>query len=164
MRRTVTDTDMDKPKARRRQPITAKEYGPDPIDVHVGKRLRLRRTLLGMSQEQLAGAVGVTFQQIQKYERGSNRVSASRLYDVARVMGVSISFFFEDIGTDITDGRPTQNLPEQAGLGESPMPAYEQNELSRNETLELVRAYWRLANSDMRKNVLELLRSMGRRD
>lgn len=162
MRRTVTN--MDKPKTRRRQPITAKEYGPDPIDVHVGKRLRLRRTLLGMSQEQLAAAVGVTFQQIQKYERGSNRVSASRLYDVARVLGVSISFFFEDINTDITSGRPTQNLPEQAGLAEAPMPAYEQDELSRNETLELVRAYWRLPNGDMRKNVLELLRSMGRRD
>ncbi|MFA7428934.1 MAG: helix-turn-helix transcriptional regulator [Rhodospirillaceae bacterium] len=155
---------MDKPKTRRRQPITAKEYGPDPIDVHVGKRLRLRRTLLGMSQEQLANAVGVTFQQIQKYERGSNRVSASRLYDVARVLGVSISFFFEDINADVTDGRPTQHLPGQAGMSDTPMPIYEQDELSRNETLELVRAYWRLSSSDMRKNVLELLRSMGRRD
>jgi transcriptional regulator with XRE-family HTH domain len=162
MRRTVTN--IEQPKTRRRQPITAKEYGPDPIDVHVGKRLRLRRTLLGMSQEQLAGAVGVTFQQIQKYERGSNRVSASRLYDVARVLGVSISFFFEDINSDVTDGRPTQNLPGQAGMSDTPMPMYEQDELSRNETLELVRAYWRLASSDMRKNVLELLRSMGRRD
>lgn len=157
-------TNIEKPKTRRRQPITAKEYGPDPIDVHVGKRLRLRRTLLGMSQEQLANAVGVTFQQIQKYERGSNRVSASRLYDVARVLGVNIAFFFEDINSDVTAKRPTQNLPEQAGLSEPPMPAYEQDELSRNETLELVRAYWRLPNHDMRKNVLDLLRSMGRRD
>lgn len=154
----------EKPKARRRQPITAKEYGPDPIDVHVGKRLRLRRTLLGMSQEQLANAIGVTFQQVQKYERGSNRVSASRLYDVARVLGVNIAFFFEDINATTTAGRPTQNLPEQAGLSDTPMPPYEQDELSRNETLELVRAYWKLPNSDMRKNVLELLRSMTRRD
>lgn len=155
----------DKPKARRRQPITAKEYGPDPVDVHVGKRMRLRRTLLGLSQEQLAAAVGVTFQQIQKYERGSNRVSASRLYDVARVLGVEISFFFEDIGKDVTDGRPTQHLPEQAGLADvAGLPSYEQDPLSRNETLELVRSYWKLPSTDMRKNVLELLRSMGRRD
>lgn len=157
-------TKMDKPKGRRRQPITAKEYGPDPIDVHVGKRLRLRRTLLGMSQEQLAAAVGVTFQQIQKYERGSNRVSASRLYDIARVLGVGIAFFFEDINEDVTAKRPTQNLPEQAGLAESPMPVYEQDELSRSETLELVRAYWRLPSGDMRRHILDLLRSMGRRD
>lgn len=151
-------------KAPRRQPITAKEFGPDPIDVHVGKRLRLRRTLIGLSQEQLAAAVGVTFQQIQKYERGSNRVSASRLYDVARVLGVEIGFFFEDIGTDLTANRPTQNLPIQAGLSEPALPAYEADPLARNETLELVRAYWKLPHTDTRKNVLDLLKGMGRRD
>lgn len=150
----------------RRQPITAKEYGPDPIDIHVGKRLRLRRTLLSMSQEQLAAAVGVTFQQIQKYERGSNRVSASRLYDIARVLGVSISFFFEDISGDVTANRPTQNLPEEAGieLSERPSPAYESDEMSRSETLELARCYWKLANNEMRKHVLDLLRAMSRRE
>lgn len=159
-------TDNDNNKSRRRQPITAKEYGPDPVDIHVGKRLRLRRTLLGMSQEQLAAAVGVTFQQIQKYERGSNRVSASRLYDIARVLGVEISFFFEDINGEITDRRPTQHLPEEAGieLGDRPMPAYEMDEMSRSETLELVRYYWRLPNLEMRKHVLDLLRTMSRRD
>lgn len=160
----ITLTETETPKPRRRQPITAKEYGPDPVDVHVGKRLRLRRTLLGMSQEQLAAAVGVTFQQIQKYERGSNRVSASRLYDVARVLGVEIGFFFEDIGSDVTTGRPTQNLPEQAGLSEPAVPAFEADPLAKNETLELVRAYWKLPHADMRKHVIELLRSMGRRD
>jgi len=149
---------------RRRQPITAKEYGPDPVDVHVGKRLRLRRTLLGMSQEQLAAAVGVTFQQIQKYERGSNRVSASRLYDIARVLGVDISFFFDDISEDVTAGRPTQHLPQAVGLAENPMPAFEQDELSRSESLELLRHYWKLPSSAMRKHILDLLKSMGRRD
>ena len=137
----------------------------DETDLHVGKRLRRRRRLLGMTQQELASQVGVRFQQIQKYERGSNRVSASRLYDVARVLGVEISFFFEDIGKDVTDGRPTQHLPEQAGLADvASLPSYEQDPLSRNETLELVRSYWKLPSSDMRKNVLELLRSMGRRD
>jgi transcriptional regulator with XRE-family HTH domain len=159
-------TENEQTKTRRRQPITAKEYGPDPVDVHVGKRLRLRRTLLGMSQEQLAAAVGVTFQQIQKYERGSNRVSASRLYDIARVLGVEISFFFEDIGGEITAKRPTQHLPQEAGieLSDRPMPAYEMDEMSRSETLELVRCYWRLPNIDMRKHILDLLRTMSRRE
>lgn len=151
-------------RAPRRQTITAKEYGPDPIDVHVGKRLRLRRTMIGLSQEQLAAAVGVTFQQIQKYERGSNRVSASRLYDVARVLGVDIGFFFEDIGTELTANRPTQNLPMQAGLAEPAVPAYEADPLARNETLELVRAYWKLPHSNTRKNFLDLLKGMGKRE
>lgn len=151
-------------KTMRRQPITAKEYGPDPIDVHVGRRLRLRRTLLNISQEQLALAVGVTFQQIQKYERGTNRVSASRIYDLARVLGVEISFFFGDIDHNITANRPTQDLPLQAGLGENPSPPYEQNPVSRSETMELIRSYWRLPSNEMRRHVLDLLHSMSRRD
>ncbi len=156
---------LEKPaRAPRRATITAKEYGPDPVDVHVGKRLRLRRTLAGLSQEQLAGAVGVTFQQIQKYERGSNRISASRLYDVARVLGAEIGFFFEDIGTDTTANRPTQNLPSQSGLAEPAVPAYEADPLARNETLELVRAYWKIPHTPTRKNFLDLLKGMGKRD
>ena len=71
--------------------------GPDPIDVHVGSRLRMRRNMLGMSQEKLGEAVGLTFQQIQKYERGANRVGASRLYQFARVLDVPVSFFYDDV-------------------------------------------------------------------
>src|ERR1700731_4074916 len=70
---------------------------PNPIDVHVGTRVRLRRTLLGMSQEKLGDALGLTFQQVQKYERGANRIGASRLYDLSRVLDVPVSFFFDDI-------------------------------------------------------------------
>ncbi|WP_245183216.1 MULTISPECIES: helix-turn-helix domain-containing protein [unclassified Haematospirillum] len=151
-------------KIRRRQPITTKEYGPDPVDIHVGKRLKLRRRLMKLSQEQLGEAVRVTFQQIQKYERGHNRVSASRLYDIASVLGVDVSFFFKDIGQDVTEHRPTQNLLQNAGLGENPMPAYEQDPLSRNETMELVRLFWKLPSTEMRRNILELLNSMSRRD
>lgn len=157
-------TQTQRPFERRRQPITAKEYGPDPVDVHVGSRLRLRRTLLGLSQEQLAAAVGVTFQQIQKYERGSNRVSASRLYDIARVMGVAIQYFFEDIDDRITAHRPTQNLPEQAGLTEMPRAPYEEDPMKKNETLELVQAYWKLPLDEQRDTVLKMLKAMGRRD
>ena len=78
-------------------PGTDREGRPSPIDVHVGSRIRLRRTLLGMSQERLGEALGLTFQQVQKYERGVNRVGASRLFDLSRVLDVPISFFFDDL-------------------------------------------------------------------
>jgi len=129
---------------------------PDPVDVYVGRRLRKQRTLLRLSQEQLARAVGVTFQQIQKYERGSNRVSASRLYDIAKVLGVPISFFFDHIEDEI-DGRPEAHID---GFGEPPAPAYTQSDLTRSETLDLVAAYWKLPSDDIRRKALALLRSM----
>ncbi|ABC24392.1 helix-turn-helix domain-containing protein [Rhodospirillum rubrum] len=139
---------------------------PDPVDVHVGRRLRLRRTLLGMSQEQLANAVGVTFQQIQKYERGSNRVSASRLYDISKVLGVPVAFFFEDIGDEVTSARLAPIVPDitGSGLSEPAIPAYEQDPLQKNETLELIRAYWRLPTDTVRKRALDLLKSLSGRD
>ena len=70
---------------------------PNPVDVHVGSRMRLRRTMLGLSQEKLGEAIGLTFQQVQKYERGANRIGASRLFDLARVLDVPVSFFFDDM-------------------------------------------------------------------
>src|SRR5271168_979573 len=78
-------------------PAEGGETRPSPIDVHVGSRIRLRRTLMGMSQERLGESLGLTFQQVQKYERGVNRVGASRLYDLSRVLDVPISFFFDDM-------------------------------------------------------------------
>src|SRR6201998_3236858 len=76
---------------------------PNPIDVHVGGRVRLRRTLLGMSQEKLGEAIGLTFQQVQKYERGANRIGASRLFDLSRVLDVPVSFFFDDIKAETVE-------------------------------------------------------------
>ncbi|MBE1236579.1 helix-turn-helix transcriptional regulator [Phaeovibrio sulfidiphilus] len=144
----------------------SEETGPDPVDVHVGCRLRLRRTLLNLSQEQLANSVGVTFQQIQKYERGSNRISASRLYDISKVLGVPVSFFFEDIGQDIIDSRKLKVSPADsvALLEEAPVPAYERDPFQKSETLELIRAYWRLQNSAVRQNALALLKSLTSRE
>ncbi|HIC80951.1 MAG TPA: XRE family transcriptional regulator, partial [Kiloniellaceae bacterium] len=75
--------------------------GPNPVDVHVGGRVRLRRTLLGMSQEKLGEAIGLTFQQVQKYERGANRVGASRLFDLSRVLDVPVGFFFDEMPSDV---------------------------------------------------------------
>src|ERR1700745_3000245 len=77
---------------------------PNPIDVHVGARVRLRRTLLGMSQEKLGDAIGLTFQQVQKYERGANRVGASRLFELSRVLDVPVSFFFDELGPESAGG------------------------------------------------------------
>ena len=81
---------------------------PNPIDVHVGQRVRQRRTLLGMSQEKLAEAIGLTFQQVQKYERGANRVGSSRLFDLARVLDVPIAYFFEDMEANVAAKSPSR--------------------------------------------------------
>src|SRR6201993_2349394 len=81
---------------------------PNPIDVHVGQRVRQRRTLLGMSQEKLAEAIGLTFQQVQKYERGANRVGSSRLFDLSRVLDVAVSYFFEDMAPGVQDKTPSK--------------------------------------------------------
>src|ERR1700740_3487963 len=95
-----------------------RESRPSPIDVHVGSRIRLRRTLLGMSQERLGEALGLTFQQVQKYERGVNRVGASRLFDLSRVLDVPISFFFDDMPESLTNthGGPNRRA---SGLSET---------------------------------------------
>ncbi len=147
-------------------PPAEREAGPSPIDMHVGARIRLRRTLLGMSQERLGEALGLTFQQVQKYERGVNRVGASRLFDLSRVLDVSISFFFDDLPEHLAGLHGTHHttLPaggfaeRQAGFG----PGSRQDEtLKSRETLELARAYYRITDPSIRKRVLDLIKSMG---
>src|SRR5690242_3044722 len=124
---------------------------PNPIDVHVGTRVRLRRTLLGMSQEKLGEAIGLTFQQVQKYERGANRVGASRLYDLSRVLDVPVSYFFEEFG----DALPTSN-----GNGEAAGDPYQANPMMKRETLELVRAYLRISDPQIKRRVFELTKAL----
>jgi transcriptional regulator with XRE-family HTH domain len=136
--------------------------GPDPIDIHVGKRIKLRRTLLHISQEQLAGDIGVTFQQVQKYESGHNRVSASRLFDISCVINCPISYFFADIGSDTTGGRVTPASRGSDGVSEDPA-SFDSDPMQRTETMELVRAYWRLSNAGLRQSVLELLTNISKR-
>jgi transcriptional regulator with XRE-family HTH domain len=148
---------------RRGRPPGARAGSPDPIDIHVGRRIKLRRTLLRISQEQLAGDIGVTFQQVQKYESGHNRVSASRLFDISRVLDCPISYFFEDIGDEVTSDRPTPNPRTSEGLSES-QEGFDDDPMNRTETLELVRAYWRLHNTELRRNVLDLLINMSKRE
>ncbi len=137
-----------------------RESRPSPIDVHVGSRIRLRRTLLGMSQERLGESLGLTFQQVQKYERGVNRVGASRLFDLSRVLDVPISFFFDDMPDALSASYGVQGHKRLGGLAES-QEGFADDTLNRRETLELVRAYYRITDPAVRKRVFELIKSMG---
>lgn len=140
----------DAPKRPRGRP---RNDEPSPLDVHIGGRIRLRRTLLGFSQAKLATAIGLTFQQIQKYEHGSNRIGASRLHQLSRVLEVPVDFFFEDAPPLTGSGAP--GLAEEAepyDAGPDPM--------QRRETLELIRAYYRVEDHATRRRVLDLLKAM----
>lgn len=136
-----------------------KESRPSPIDVHVGSRIRLRRTLLGMSQERLGEALGLTFQQIQKYERGVNRVGASRLFDLSRVLDVPISFFFDDMPEPLAAIYGSHAPRRAVGFAE-PVEGFDDDALHKRETLELVRAYYKITDPSVRKRVFELVRSL----
>jgi transcriptional regulator with XRE-family HTH domain len=139
-------------KLPRRNTRGSRDGKPNPVDIHVGSRVRLRRTLLGMSQEKLGEAIGLTFQQVQKYERGANRIGASRLFDLSRVLDVPVSFFFDDMANE-TAGR-------QGGFAES-QEAFDSKELSKREILELARAFDKIKDERVRKRLLELTKSLG---
>ncbi len=129
---------------------------PHPVDMHVGARLRQRRTLLGMTQTDLGDALGMSFQQVQKYEKGTNRISSSRLFRLTRALDVSIEYFFEDMPPEVTASTP-------AGGGDKAkkLPSYEPDPMARRETLELVRAYYKIEEADVRKRVYELTKTLG---
>jgi len=131
---------------------------PNPIDVHVGQRIRQRRTLLGMSQEKLGEAIGLTFQQVQKYERGANRVGSSRLFDLARVLDVPVTYFFDEMSTSTASKSPSR----LRGLAEPKPEPFEPDPLAKRETLELVRAYYRIPDAQARKRLFELTKALGR--
>ncbi|MFQ5347974.1 MAG: helix-turn-helix domain-containing protein [Rhodothalassiaceae bacterium] len=126
---------------------------PDPIDIHVGSRVRLRRTLLGMSQEKLGDALGLTFQQIQKYERGANRIGSSRLFKLSQILDVPVSFFFDDMPEEVERAN--------RGLAETPAEPFEADQLSKRETLELVRSYYKIGEPKVRKRIFELVKAIG---
>lgn len=132
-------------------PKTTPKYGrgtgvPNPIDVHVGNRIRMRRLLLGMNQETLANALGLTFQQVQKYEGGANRVSASRLSAMAEILGVPISYFFGDL------------RPDDAEI--SPEDQRWREHLQRPETIEFIRLYYAIPDPKIRHQFLEMTKSL----
>lgn len=140
-----------------------KESRPSPVDVHVGGRVRLRRTLLGMSQERLGDALGLTFQQVQKYERGVNRVGASRLFDLSRILDVPISFFYDNMPEQIgvSGGGPSQPSRAVTGFSEQQAAFGQDSNQTSKETADLVKAYYRITDTSVRKKVYDLMKSMG---
>ena len=126
---------------------------PSPIDIHVGSRVRLRRMLLGMSQEKLGEQLGLTFQQVQKYEKGINRIGASRLFDLARVLGVSVQFFFKEASLT---AEADQSVHEES-TGESLIVEL----LRSRDGLELNKAFLRISDARARRAIVELVCSLG---
>lgn len=116
-----------------------------PMDGHVGSRIRLRRTLLGMSQEQLGLSLGCSFQQVQKYERGTNRVVASKLHDIANTLDVPVSFFFDDAPAETTAKAKAES----------------ENLMKRREARQIVRAYYSIPNNEIRRRLFDLITQVG---
>ncbi len=123
---------------------------PNPIDKHVGSRVRMRRMMVSMSQEKLGDALGLTFQQVQKYEKGTNRIGASRLQQISLILKVPVSFFFE--------GAPG---PSSDGFGEAASPSYLTDFLTSPEGFALTKAFMRISNTKLRRRIIELVQEMG---
>jgi transcriptional regulator with XRE-family HTH domain len=133
---------------------------PNPIDKFVGTRIRLRRTLLGYSQEKLADSLGITFQQVQKYENATNRVSASKLHDISEVLGVSVSYFYEGLNIDDKDASVSLEMvaeTKKLGLDVSKV-------MESKETLKLIRYYYSISNDALRQKAYDLIKAMSQQD
>lgn len=128
---------------------------PNPIDVHVGSRLKLRRTMMGMTQEKLGDALGVTFQQVQKYEKGANRIGASRLQEIARILDVPVSYFFEDAKQSVEPppGRIEYGFAEEIA-------AFDVPRSSSSEAHALAKAFTRIADARIRRRVIDLVETL----
>ena len=127
---------------------------PNPIDKHVGSRVRMRRMMLSMSQEKLGGALGLTFQQVQKYEKGTNRIGASRLQQISHILQVPVAFFFE--------GAPT--TPQNEGMGEAPSPSYVSDFLATSDGLALTKAFMEIKEPKLRRRIVDLVEEIASRD
>jgi transcriptional regulator with XRE-family HTH domain len=124
---------------------------PNPTDRHVGSRVRMRRMMLSMSQEKLGDALGLTFQQVQKYEKGTNRIGASRLQQISNILQVPVAFFFE--------GAPNNGAAAD-GMGEAPSPAYVADFLATSDGLALTKAFMRIKDPKLRRRIVDLVRQM----
>ena len=123
---------------------------PNPIDKHVGSRVRMRRMMLSMSQEKLGDALGLTFQQVQKYEKGTNRIGASRLQQIAQILQVPVAFFFE--------GAPELSpTPVPDGMNEAPSPTYVSDFLATSDGLALTKAFMRIPDAKLRRRIVDLV-------
>lgn len=147
-------TDVNETVRTRARPIRTRG-GPEAIDVHVGSRVRQRRTMLGMSQERLGEALGLTFQQVQKYERGANRIGASRLFHISEVLDVPINYFFEELSPALSKKKGKTGLQEAQA-------EYQHDPMAKRETLELVRSYYKITDPRVRRRIFELTKQLGK--
>jgi transcriptional regulator with XRE-family HTH domain len=130
---------------------------PNPTDKHVGSRVRMRRMMLGMSQEKLGDALDLTFQQVQKYEKGTNRIGASRLQQISHILQVPVAFFFEGAPGAQISGRVE-------GMGEAPSPAYVSDFLATSDGLALTKAFMRIEDAKLRRRIVDLVEQIALRD
>jgi transcriptional regulator with XRE-family HTH domain len=128
---------------------------PNPIDKHVGSRVRMRRMMLSMSQEKLGGALGLTFQQVQKYEKGTNRIGASRLQQISHILQVPVAFFFE--------GAPSSHPPDR-GMSEAPSPTYVSDFLATSDGLALTKAFMEIKEPKLRRRIVDLVEEIAGRE
>jgi transcriptional regulator with XRE-family HTH domain len=131
---------------------------PNPIDKHVGSRVRMRRMMLSMSQEKLGGALGLTFQQVQKYEKGTNRIGASRLQQISHILQVPVAFFFE--------GAPSFHPHNESdgGMGEAPSPTYVSDFLATSDGLALTKAFMEIKEPKLRRRIVDLVEEIAGRE
>lgn len=150
--------------SKKKQEKTEVEFLPrgsgiaNPVDIHVGQRIRQRRVLLGMSQEKLAETMGMTFQQIQKYERGKNRVSASRLYQLSHILDVKISYFFDTFSAEIS--APAVSTPGMSDGDQETL--VDDDKMQDKETLNLLRVYYSIKDKKARKDIMNLVKTMAK--
>ena len=130
---------------------------PNPIDKHVGSRVRMRRMMLGMSQEKLGNNLGLTFQQVQKYEKGTNRIGASRLQQISQILQVSVSFFFEGAPANANGLRTDE-------MSEAPSPAYVSDFLATSDGLALTKAFMRISDMKLRRRIVDLVEQIAVED
>ena len=128
---------------------------PNPIDKHVGSRVRMRRMMLSMSQEKLGGALGLTFQQVQKYEKGTNRIGASRLQQISHILQVPVAFFFEGA---------TTFHPQSDGTREAPSPTYVADFLATSDGLALTKAFMEIKEPKLRRRIVDLVEEIAGRE
>ena len=147
-----------------------RDNGPHPVDAHVGLRLRQRRTLLGLTQEKLGDALGLTFQQVQKYERGTNRIGASRLFHLSQLLSIPVGYFFDDMPKELAEGYHSidddsgynQPLNANGGLSDMAQTRLDDDPMARKETMDLVRAYYSINDTGVRRRILDLARTLAK--
>lgn len=135
--------------------MSGKPFTPNAIDEHIGQRMQLRRVMLGLSQKDLAKLCGVTFQQIQKYERAGNRIPASRLFELSAALETPVSFFFSGLPGFIEREPRNGHLPKNRVCDGG-----DNDPLARTETLELIALYWKLPNEEQRQMILKILHTL----